>query len=70
MLLSPLIPAGDVILHNRGAAREAVLVPETLEDPLLRMLLVPRRDLSSKRMRSITGMKGSSFDLAGGFMRT
>ena len=38
-LLCPLTPAGDVILHNREAAREAVLVPETLKDPLRRMLL-------------------------------
>jgi hypothetical protein len=30
-LLSPLTPAGDVILHNREAAREAVLVPD--QDP-------------------------------------
>ena len=44
-LLSPLTPAGDVILHNREAAREAVLVPETLKDPLRRMLLFPRARL-------------------------
>src|SRR5271155_4927072 len=44
-LLSPMTPAGDVILHNREAAREAVLVPETLEDPLRRMLLFPRARL-------------------------
>jgi hypothetical protein len=44
-LLSPMTPAGDVILHNRKAAREAVLVPETLEDPLRRMLLFPRARL-------------------------
>ena len=42
-LLSPLTPAGDVILHNREAAREAVLVPETLKDPLRRMLLFPKQ---------------------------
>ena len=44
-LLSPLTPAGDVILHNREAAREALLVPETLKDPLRRMLLFPRARL-------------------------
>src|SRR3974377_711649 len=44
-LLSPLTPAGDAILQNREAAREAVLVPETLEDPLRRMLLFPRARL-------------------------
>src|SRR5258708_33742644 len=45
-LLSPLTPAGDVILHNREAAREAVFVPKTLEDPLRRMLWFPRAPLA------------------------
>src|SRR5271167_1269845 len=44
-LLSPLMPAGHVILHNRDAAREAVFVPKPLEDPLRRMLLLLRSRL-------------------------
>ena len=41
-LLSPLTPAGHVILHNRDAAREAVFVPKPLEDPFRRMQLLLR----------------------------
>ena len=41
-LLRPLPPAGDVVLHDRDAAREAVLVPQPLEDPLRRVLLLLR----------------------------
>src|SRR5271163_1091396 len=44
-LLSPLMPAGYVILHNRDAAGEAVFVPKPLEDPLRRMLLLLRSRL-------------------------
>src|SRR5450756_864414 len=36
-LLRPLPPTRHVILHNRDAACEAVLVPKPLEDPLRRM---------------------------------
>src|SRR5271167_164251 len=41
-LLSPLTPAGHVILHNRDAACEAVFVPKPLEDPFRRMQLLLR----------------------------
>ena len=41
-LLGPLPPAGHVVLHDRDAAREAVLVPQPLEDPLGRVLLLLR----------------------------
>src|SRR5450756_630479 len=41
-LLSSLTPAGHVILHNRDAACEAVLVPKPLKDPLRCMLLLLR----------------------------
>jgi len=34
-LLSPLTPAGHVILYNRDAACEAVLVPKPIEEGLL-----------------------------------
>src|ERR1035437_8995597 len=44
-LLSPLMPAGHVILHNRDAAREAVFVSNPLEDPLRCMLLLLRSRL-------------------------
>src|SRR5271154_4709356 len=44
-LLSPLMPASHVILHNRDAACEAVFVPKPLEDPLRRMLLLLRSRL-------------------------
>ena len=44
-LLSPLPPAGHVILHDRDAACEAVFVPKSLEDPLRRMLLFLRSRL-------------------------
>ena len=39
-LLSPLMPASYVILHNRDAACEAVFVPKPLEDQLCRMMLL------------------------------
>ena len=41
-LLRPLPPAGDILLHDRDAAREAVLVPQPLEDALGRVLLLLR----------------------------
>ena len=41
-LLRPLPPAGNVVLHDGEAAREAVLVPQPLEDALGRMLLLLR----------------------------
>ena len=41
-LLRPLPPASHVVLHDRDAAREAVLVPQPLEDPLRRVLLLLR----------------------------
>src|SRR5258705_1331479 len=39
-LLRSLPPAGDIVLHNRDATREAVLVTHALEDPLRRVLLL------------------------------
>ena len=39
-LLGPLAPARYVILHDRHAAGEAVLVTQPLEDPLRRMALL------------------------------
>src|SRR5271163_4217837 len=33
-LLRPLPPAGNVVLHNRYAAREPILIAQPLEDPL------------------------------------
>src|SRR4030088_2799861 len=33
-LLSPPMPAGHIILHNRDAACETVFVPKPLENPL------------------------------------
>src|ERR1035437_1394978 len=44
-LLRPLTPAGHIILHNRDAAREPILITEPLEDPLRRMLLLLRSRL-------------------------
>ena len=44
-LLSPQTRASHVVLHNRQAAREAVLIPKPLEDSLRRMLLLPRARL-------------------------
>src|SRR5450830_489750 len=41
-LLSPLTPAGHIILHNRDAACEAVFVPKPFEDPFRR-----RKNLSA-----------------------
>ena len=41
-LLGPLPPASHVVLHDRDAAREAVLVPQPLEDPLGRVPLLLR----------------------------
>jgi len=38
----PLPPAGHVILHDRDAAREAVLVAQPFEYPLRRVLLLLR----------------------------
>ena len=49
-LLRPLPPARHVVLHDRDAAREAVLVAQPLENPLrgvtllLRPILVGRQD--------------------------
>jgi hypothetical protein len=37
-LLSPPMPAGHIIRHNRDAACETVFVPKPLEDPLRGML--------------------------------
>jgi hypothetical protein len=39
-LLRSLPPAGDIVLHDRDATREAVLVTQALEDPLRRVLLL------------------------------
>src|SRR4030081_204162 len=36
-LLRPLPPAGDIVLHNRNAAREPILIAQPLEDPLCRL---------------------------------
>src|SRR5450759_158245 len=44
-LFRPQPPAGHIILHNRDAACEAVLVPKPPEDPLRRMLLLLRSRL-------------------------
>src|ERR1700724_3152746 len=44
-LLSPPMPAGHIILHNRDAACETVFVPKPLEDPLRGMLLLLRTRL-------------------------
>src|SRR5450830_1760617 len=44
-LLRPLTPAGHIILHNRDAAREPILITEPLEDPLRRMPLLLRSRL-------------------------
>ena len=44
-LLRPLPPTRHVILHNRDAACEAVLVPKPLKDPLRRMPLLLRSRL-------------------------
>src|SRR5439155_4808071 len=44
-LPGPLTPAGNVVLHDRDAARKAVLVSKPLEYPLGRMLLLPRTRL-------------------------
>ena len=44
-LLSLETRAGHVILHNREPAREAVLIPKPLEDPLRRVLLLLRARL-------------------------
>src|SRR5450759_5950386 len=44
-LLRPLPPAGHIILHNRDATREPILIAEPLEDPLRRMLLLLRSRL-------------------------
>ena len=41
-LLSPLTPAGHIILHNCDATRKAVFVPKPFEQPLGRMLLLLR----------------------------
>ena len=41
-LLGPLPPARHVVLHDGDAAGEAVLIPEPLEDPLGRVLLLLR----------------------------
>jgi hypothetical protein len=39
-LLGPLPPSGDIVLHDRNATREAVLVTEPLEEPLGGVLLL------------------------------
>jgi len=44
-LLRPLPPTRNVVLHDRDAAAEAVLVPKPLEDPLRRMPLLLRARL-------------------------
>src|SRR4051812_6574923 len=41
-LLRSLPPAGHIILHDRDATREAVLISQPLENPLRRMLLLLR----------------------------
>jgi len=41
-LLGSLPPARNVILHDRDAAREAVLIPQPLKYPLRRVLLLLR----------------------------
>ena len=41
-LLRPLPPASNIVLHDRYAAREPILIAEPLEDPLRRMLLLLR----------------------------
>jgi hypothetical protein len=44
-LLSSLTPTGNVILHNRDAADEAVFGPKPFENPFRRMLLLLRARL-------------------------
>src|SRR6476620_12739542 len=41
-LLRSLPPPGHIILHDRDATREAVLISQPLENPLRRMLLLLR----------------------------
>jgi hypothetical protein len=41
-LLRPPPPASDIVLHDRYAAREPILIAEPLKDPLRRMLLLLR----------------------------
>jgi hypothetical protein len=41
-LLRPLPPASDIVLHDRYAAREPILIAQPLEDPLRCMLLLLR----------------------------
>jgi hypothetical protein len=39
-LLGPLPPSGDIVLHDRNATREAVLITQPLEEPLGRVMLL------------------------------
>src|SRR4030088_2982531 len=41
-LLRPLPPASDIVLHDRDAARDPMLIAQPLEDPLRRVLLLLR----------------------------
>jgi len=50
-LLCPLAQAGNVVLHDRDLAREAVLVAQTLENALAGMVLLLRAILVGHQNR-------------------
>ena len=65
-LLRSLPPIGNVVLHDRDAAREVVLVAQSLKNPLRRVLLLLRSTCVVGRILSMTTMNGPSFGFAGG----
>jgi hypothetical protein len=62
-LLSPLPPAGHVILHDRDAAGEAVLIPQRSNIRFEVCCCFCGRPLSSARILSMIAMNGSNFGL-------
>ena len=68
-LLRSLPPTGNVVLHNRDAAREAVLVAKPFKNPLRRVLLLLRPAFVVRQDMSMTAMYAPSFGLAGGLDR-
>ena len=65
----PLRP--DVVIDDRVAAREPVLVLKPFEDPIRRVTLLARhvRALSASRIASMMPMKPSSFGRRTGLVR-
>jgi hypothetical protein len=64
-----VLPAADEVQRAKAAAGHAVLVDQPVEDRLTVCRCLRGASRSARRISSITGLNGSSFDPGGGLFR-